>query len=374
MLTYNDLVDLEHALAERTVLSVYINGEEKDPAKRRRWRIELKNALDDIASWLTGSSHTERESFAKCRDMVLKRLESIRGLIPAPGWAGFFTTDGEHHVGPVPAPVPIMAVWSTGPCLTPYVRALKEARPVLVVVADSRKARLFKYAERKTELLETFRAVVHVEPPYHMSKPPRVGFHPGQRGPTGTDAVQRDILDGTQHMLSEVVEKLAKLAADDGWIVVGGIPNVATATMARLPAPLSPRAVQTTLDVHSTKAHVADAARENASKLRDSVDLERVNEALASAASDGLGAIGPVDTLRALEQGRARDVYFTLAFLENNTADAEAAVRRALGTRAIVEQVSGAAAQRLDEVGGIAARLRYALPPAVAEQAVAGAT
>jgi hypothetical protein len=58
-------------------------------------------------------------------------------------------------------------------------------------------------------------------------------------------------------------------------------------------------------------------------------------------------------------------VYFTQAFLENHTADAEAIVRLALGTQAQLEQVSGAAAARLDEVGGIAARLRYAAAPAL---------
>lgn len=369
MLTYQDLVDLHHALGDRSVLSVYVNGEDRDPAKRRRWRIDLRNSLDDVEAWLMGSSHADREAFAKCRRTLLARLDTIRGMVRSPGWVGFFTTQGEHHAGPVPAAVPTMAIWSTGPCLTPYVRALKEARPVLVVVADSRKARLFRYAERKAELLETVRAHATVERPSHMGTPPRPGFHSGTRGATGADEAQRELREGTMHMLSEVVEKTTKLAADGAWIVVGGIPSVAAATLSRLPPELTSRAVQADrLDVHATKAEVAEVARQTASKLRDALDLERIDEAVASAASDGLGATGSVDTKRALEQGRARDVYFTLGFLEKNAADAEAAVRLALGSRTQVEHVSGAAAARLDEVGGIAARLRYGRKPEVAAQ------
>ncbi|MGQ0538710.1 MAG: baeRF10 domain-containing protein [Gemmatimonadaceae bacterium] len=370
MLTYNDLVDLGHALGGQAVLSAYVNGEEKDPAKRRRWRIELRNSLDDIESWLAGSSHSDREAFATCRRLLLERLGAIRGMIRSPGWAGFFTTDGEHHAGPVPAAVPTMAVWSTGPCLTPYVRALKEERPVFVVVADSRKARLFRYVEHKADLIDTLRAKATVERPSHMSAPPKPGFHSGTRGATGADAAQRELREGTMHMLGEVVERTTKLATDSAWVVIGGIPSVATALLARLPADIAPRAQQAPrLDVHATKADVAKVARESASALRDAVDLERIDEALASAASDRLGVRGSLETQRALEQGRVRDLYFTAAFLENNAADAEAAVRMALGTHAQVEQVSGVAAARLDEVGGIAARLRYALAPEVAAQA-----
>lgn len=372
MLTYNELVDLEHSLGEQIVLSVYINGEEKDPAKRKRWRIDLRNSLDEIEPKLAGASHDEREGFRTSREKAQNQLASIRGLIKAPGWAGFFTNHTVHYFGPVPAPVPTVAMWTKGPCLTPYIRALKEARPVIVIVADSRKARIFKYVERKAELLETLRAEVHVEPPYHMSKPPRQGFHLGQRGPTGADAVQKDIREGTAHMLAEVAEKVAKRAGMDAWVVAGGIPNIALALLDQLPNELTGRTVHADgLDVHATKAGVADAAREYASRLRDRVDLERVREAIEGAASDGLGSLGSVPTLRALEQGRARDVYFTLAFLQKRPEDAESAVRLALASRAQVEHVSGEAAAQLDERGGIAARLRYALPPAVAAQAVA---
>jgi hypothetical protein len=366
MLTYKNLVELETALRGRTVLSVYVNGEEPDPAKRRRWRVDLRNSLNDIQAWLEGSSHAEREAFLACRRMLLEQLDAMRGIVRGPGWSGFYTIDGATHTGPVPAPVPTMAVWSTGPCLTPYVRALKESRPLFVMIADSRKVRIFRYAARAITSVETLHAKARVEHPTHMGAPPRPGFHTGTRGTAGADEAQRELHEGTMHMLHQAVDKLAQLATDSAFIVVGGIPTVARALLRLLPVDVAQRATHAEgLDVHATKAEVAEVARQSASLMRNAEDLRLIDEALAGAAGNGRGVTGSVDTQRALAEGRARDVYFTQAFLENHTADAEAIVRLALGTQAQLEQVSGAAAARLDEVGGIAARLRYAAAPAL---------
>ena len=77
MRTYEKLVDLERALREKTVLSVYLNRATSDPATRDRWSVELRHSFDDIDSWLRGSSHSEREAFAACREMALKELSAF---------------------------------------------------------------------------------------------------------------------------------------------------------------------------------------------------------------------------------------------------------------------------------------------------------
>jgi protein required for attachment to host cells len=365
MLAYKGLVELERALRDQTVLSIYVNGELSDPAKRRRWRVDLRHAFDDIESWLKDSSHAEREGFAACRAMVEERLGAFRGTIRSPGWAGFFTTDGEQYGSALPVPMPTMAVWSTGPCLTPYMRAMKESRPVVIAVVDSSKAQLYRYAGHEAVRVETVRAHATVEPPAHMGRPSRTGFHMGTRGPTGTDQAQRELREATDRMLVEVAEKIVRHAAPDGWIAVGGIPSVAAAALARLPAALAARARHApSVDVHATKAQIAEAARESASALRNAEDLKRVMDTMASAESDGRGALGSVDVLHALRDGRARELYFTSGYLGNRAADAESAVRQALDTHTFVEHVSGEAAETLDAVGGIAARLRYPAPVA----------
>ena len=197
-----------------------------------------------------------------------------------------------------------------------------------------------------------------------MGSAPSPGFRPGTRGSTGTDEVQRELNDAIRRMLSSLSDKITKIAADESWVVLGGMKSMAHEAFERLPKKLSACAlIAEGVDVRATEAAVAELARQSASELRDRLDLQCVSEAIDGAASQGLGAVGIRDIKPALEQGRVHDVYFTLGFLEQHADDAETMLRVALGTRAIVEHVSGDAAPKLDEVGGIAARLRYVLSP-----------
>ena len=373
MLTYQGLVDLERALRDKTVLSVYVNGENSDPATRDRWRADLRHSFDDIESWLRESSHTEREAFAACRDAALKELNGFPPNAGERGWTGFFTADGPYHVGVVPVGVPTMAAWSTGACVAPYIRALKENRPVLVAVVDSTQARIFRYVEGAVQLLETIERKTLVDQPYHMGSPPRTGFHSGTRGRAGTDAAQKEEQNATDRMLVDAAARIGALATDGTWIVIGGIPVVATAALAQLAPDSAARAMRAAhLDIHATDAQVAECARESASRLRDADDLMRIEEAASAAQSGGAGAIGVVDTKHALDLAQVRELFITQRFLENHAADASAAVQRAMDAGAIVEHVSGEAAVRADALGGMAARLRYAPPREAALQEAPG--
>jgi hypothetical protein len=361
MLSYQGLVDLSHALEDRTVLTVYINGELSDPARRRRWRIELRHALDDVERWLSGSSHEDRADFKARRALIESRLDAFGATIRAPGWVGFFTSDGEYESGPLPVAVPTTAIWSTGPCLAPYVRAMKEATPVIVAVVDHRSARLYRYNGLMAEPVDVVQARTRASRPGHMSRPARVGFHPGTRGPTATDVSQRVAASETQRLLGEVSARLARYAASNGWIVLGGIPEVAAALQASLPERMATRALRVSLDVHATRAQIAEAARHGASELRNTDDLHRIGDVLTSVETDGRGAVGSVDVHRALSEGNVRELYFTDTYRGDHAADAEPLVREGLAHHAFVEQVSGQAADALNRVGGVAARLRYPL-------------
>jgi hypothetical protein len=113
------------------------------------------------------------------------------------------------------------------------------------------------------------------------------------------------------------------------------------------------------LDVHATDSQVAECARTSASQLRNANDLARVRETIAAAEANRVGAVGSVDTIRALGEGRARHMFFTLPYLEKSASDLEAAVRSAFDHGTEVEHVSGEAAALLEGVGGVAASLRY---------------
>jgi hypothetical protein len=360
MLTLPQLATLHRALHRTPVLSVYIAGSAADPAIQRTWRVQLDHSLGDLRRWIEGSSHDERKQFEACVGLLDDAIRGFGGSIRAPGWAAFITADGIQDAQALPAPVPILAVWSTGPCVAPYIRALKQARPVVVVLADARKATLFRYRLGKLDLVATVHAHHAIDHPEHMGAASRVGFHTGTRGRAGHDSAQRSLLTGRDRMLAETVSRASELAGADGAILLGGIKRVVARLADRI-APIAPGRVLElkALDVHASGAEVAAAARDGASALRNGFDGRRVAEIEDVAGAHGLGAVGPADTRLALSQGSVRELYVTRRYLEDHAAEAEDAVRAALDQDAVVEEVSGEAAERLDSLGGMAAGLRF---------------
>jgi hypothetical protein len=146
MLSQLQLVTLYRSLREKRVLSVYIDGSATDPAVPRPWRVPLDDALKDLRKWLADSSHVERATFDGCVGVLEQQLAEFDASVGAPGWVAFINSGDESCVAhQLPVAVPTLAVWSTGPCLAPYMRALKETRPVIVAVADARKAEMYRY-------------------------------------------------------------------------------------------------------------------------------------------------------------------------------------------------------------------------------------
>jgi hypothetical protein len=363
MLTYTELVVLERSLREARVLSVYLDGTADDFAARRSWRVQLENSLKKLRTGLADSSHAEREQFERCVLLLEERLASLPGGIGARGWMAFITPDGVRVDEHLPVPMPTVAAWSTGACVAPYIRALKQTRRVVVAVADARKATLYCYDRGALDKVKTIHAHATLDPVTHMGDAPRVGFHPGVRGSTGSDAAQRVLLNGTRRMLKEVADHALRLAGTDGWFLTGGIPH-ASAELALLIAHSAPGRVLNleSLDIHASEAEITVAAEHGASTLRDAFDLHQIEEIMGHANGNGSVALGPVATCEALEQLNVRELYVTHTFIEDHAADAENAVRKSLDQHALVEEVSREAARQLDGHGGMAARLRYRPP------------
>jgi Bacterial archaeo-eukaryotic release factor family 10 len=360
MMTHTQLVALERSLRDERVLSVYLDGTATDPAAQKAWRIQLDHSLKDLRTWLAGSAHQEREEFERCVSLLEAELARLGPGVGSRGWAAFITREGARNVEALPVPVPTLAVWSTGMCVSPYIHALKETRMVVVAVVDAREAKCYCYRFGEIDRVETIRAHHPIPEPAHMGSAPRQGFHTGTRGSTGRDDAQRGLLQGTKRMLADAAERLSHLAGATGWIVIGGIPRVA-AQLARDVEPLATERVLLleSLDVHSSDEELAAAARSAASTLRDAFDASRI----AAIAGDdaAFGALGPAATRRALELSAVRDLYLSRRFLDDHLSEAEDAVRAALDQSASVEEVSGRAADLLDAHGGLAARLRHRL-------------
>lgn len=359
MLTRTQLAELYRSLATERVLSVYIDGTATDPAQRL-WRLQLDNSLNDLRTWLDGSPHDEREQFNRCVEHLRESIGSLPFGIGAPGWVAFITKDGVREAHHLPVQVSTLAVWSTGPSLAPYMRALKETRPVIVAVADATKAELYQYRRGSLEQLDTIRAHHAVKEPTHMSAPPRQGFHRGTGGPPGRDLAQRSLLAGRDRMLAETIDRISELAGKDAWIVLGGIRREVAQLAQDLELTFPNRVMEPdAFDVHASEAEVSEIARKGASALRVAFDTRRVEELAGLAAGHGLGVVGPGDTRMALIQASVRELYLTHRYLQEHASEAEEAIRSALEQDASIEEVSGRAAAVLDEHGGIAAGLRF---------------
>lgn len=364
MLTHAELTTLEQALRHRTVLSVYINGEVTDNAARTQWRTELRNALDVIDTSLAEATHAEREEFAATRKLVESAVQGFTPGNDAPGWMGLFTSDEVHFAGTVAVPVPTVVTWSLGANVAPAVRVLKEARPVLVVVADATQARIYRYVDRAISLADSFDRDAKVDKAYYTSRRNAQGFSSAVRGEPGTDAAQRELRNATDQMLKEVSGKISDLSADGAWILIGGIDGVAAALHGSLEKRLVDRSAVVPIDVNDSEAILAGIAREHASRLRVTEDLRQVENVLSAHAAGGTGAVGLKDIDQALLNGQVNELFLTSSFLKEHPEEAVSAIRRAFDVSAVVEHVSGEAAEKLDAAGGIAAKLRFTLAPA----------
>jgi len=364
MLTYPQLVTLERSLRGARVLSIYLAGGAHDPASRLVWRTDLERSLRDLRHRLVGSSHDERDEFEQSVALLETRLAPYAAGLSSPGWVGIIANGHVHAAERLPVAMPTMAVWSTGMCVAPYIRALRATRPVIVAIVDARAASMYRYRAGELESLGTIHAHATIAAASHMGDIPRSRFHSGVRGAMARDAVQRAHAAGTERMLRESEVTVATYAALDGCVVVGGNSWIARRFSAMLAQSVSERVIHVDhLTASATHGEIVSAAQSGASMLRDGADLRRIAEIIGIDAGHGSAALGPAGTRVALEQRSVRELYITGRYLAEHIAEAEDAIRRALDQGATVEQVSRDAAARLDEHGGIAARLRFPVPP-----------
>src|SRR5687768_579064 len=151
MLSPSKLNELAHELAGTRVLSVYLETKVTDPAMRNAWRPALAAAVRgarasvmddrDLAEFERATAHLEDPQHMP------------GGAWAAPGWVAFVTAEGARYVADLPVTPPTLAAWRDGPIVAPYMRALKQHRPVIVAVVESGAARIYRYAWRKLEPL-----------------------------------------------------------------------------------------------------------------------------------------------------------------------------------------------------------------------------
>lgn len=361
MLTPTDVQTLVRELSDANVLSVYLETRVTDPAMRDAWRPALQTALREVAAAVP---ERERPEFEVARGVLLGIVPPLGGTWGAEGWTAFVTADGPRYSGELPTRCPTLAAWRKGPVVAPYMRVLKEHRPVIVALVDSRSARVFRYAWGTLEELPEMGLTVagDVETELASGTERRGGAsYPAPRSATGTEQAQRRQSVNFDRMVAMLGARLAELAEDDGWVVIGGTPEPSRLAGAAVPARIADRAtVMDTLEHDATAAEIADAAQRTATELRAAHGRALLAPLLEHAGAGGRAASRVPSTQRALRANAVDLLMVSPEFVRVDADEAEEAVRAALLQGADVEVLSGDAAADLDlRAGGIAARLRF---------------
>ncbi|MFO7261516.1 MAG: hypothetical protein DIU52_010200 [bacterium] len=366
MLTDVELLDLYRQLRERDVLSVYLDAEERDPAEKTAWRRRLNNLVAEARGAADGAAG-RRAAFDAAVARVMERLDQYTGFLPGRGWAAFATPDRLWYAGSLPAPMPDLVAWDTGMRVAPLVRGLKQNRAVIALLLDRQRARLFRY--RGGELGEPEELVPDApEPDIEGTRgAKRAATHTGMRGATGTD-VRQSLADAAAERLARLaVERAVALAGDDGFLVLGGTPEMIAAAARRLPKTMAGRvAERPSLHLAVTPAELQPILEEAASTLSRKQQEELLRDVLEAARAGGLGAIGREHVEYALRDGGVDTLLISRRLRESQPEVVERIIRAALDAGVTrVEELGGEGADALDgEAGGVAARLRYRPRPA----------
>jgi hypothetical protein len=361
VLTPTQLNELVRELGNTRVLTVYHGARVTDPAMRHSWRAALGAALQPVRNGITDEA--ERAEFDRAAAYLDDPWPPIEGVWGMKGWAAFLTPDGARYAGSLPVQPPTMAAWRYAPVITPYLRAFKQHRPVIIALVDSRSARFYRYALGELEELpEKALSVPDIEPGAPERPQPKGGpSHPGPRGSLDTESLQRRKEKNFVRLATMLASRAVELAGDDGWILIGGTPEWARHAGDAMPASHSSRVmVSATLDRKAHDKEIAEAAKHAASELRSQQGHELVERILERSGDGGRGASGVPRVQRALQAGAVDLLVVSPHFLNRADIDVEELVRAALARGADIEVLSGSAATELDERSdGVAARLRF---------------
>lgn len=384
MLTPTQLNELVRELGNTRVLTVYHGARVTDPAMRHSWRAALGAALQPVRSGITDEA--EREEFDRAAAYLDDPWPPLEGVWGMKGWAAFLTPEGARYAGSLPVQPPTLAAWRDGPVITPYLRAFKQHRPVIIALVDSRSARIYRYALGELrELSEMALSVPDSAEPGAQERPPAKGgpSHPGPRGTLDTEALQRRKAANFHRLGTTLASRVVDLAGDDGWILIGGTREWARHAGDMIPATHTSRVmVSPTLDHNAHEKEIAETAKHAASDLRSQQGHELVKRILERSCDGGRGASGVPAVQRALHASAVDLLVVSPHFLNRTDIDVEEMVRTALARGADIEVLSGSASEELDErTGGVAARLRFpvdvrgvASAPAEGEAVSQGAT
>lgn len=361
MLAPNQLVDLYRSHRSDNVLSVYLDTDQHDFAERGKWRIALKNRLSEERA-----KASDPTAFDEAYAQLAEWLEPDgNGFLTGRGWVGFATPERCIYAEALPVPMPDLVRWEPGLRVAPYARALKQARPVVSVLIDSRHAAVRRYEMGALSDGEKLHADTYIGDLTDVNISKRAHGHSGVRGKTGTDAAQRLLEVERDRLVARVAEEVTAEAGLHGIVVVGGAERAADALRKELDGLGENRLrVESSLNFDMSDAELRDAVERIASEM-SARDQQRILErAIDDARSEGDACLGEEETERALIEKRVGTLLVSDRMRQERPDRTDHLEGAAFEQGASVVEMSREAGALLDrEAEGVGALLRYRIRP-----------
>ncbi len=358
MLTHDELMDYYRELRERPVLSVYLDTDQHDPAKRNVWKTTLGHQLDAIRDDLNDD---ERDAFEEAVKRVREKLDDFDAFVPNRGFVAFATPDQIRYAEAVPVPMPDLARWEPGVRAAPYVRALGQDRPVVLVLLDARRARVFRRRNGSLDEVEGFHADTFLGDLSDIHTGKRPTTRSGVRGQTSTDAAQRFLEVNSERMVKGLVDAVVRYVGDHSFLVIGGTPERVSQAANAVPKGVGSRVREVpSFHVDMSLSEVREALEVVSGEMTREYQRELLASLVEQARAGGRACLGRKDTEQALRDMRVDTLLISRAIVEREPDYADEVVGAAFAGRAHVEEVQAPVSEVLEREGqGLAARLRF---------------
>ena len=361
MMTSDDLKNLYREHADTHLLSVYLDADQQDPAKRDLWRVRLKNQLSEERTRIEQEAPDQVSTFGDAADLLIKQLNTDPdSFLSGRGWVGFALPDKVLYAENLPTPMPTLVCWEKGIRVAPYLRTLKHNRPVLLALVDSREGRIYRFHRGHFEEVDTLSAREFVGAT-DVGTRKRPTDRTGIRGRTTTDAADAVADAARERLIGSIRDAVESNWAQDALVIVGGIPKEVSRLARELDFVQEGRLAQAPeLDKRMDRSELIAEVERLASTLSQGLHASLVAEALDRAGARTRGCAGEHDTERALREGRVQTLLVSQSLAEGDPDYADRLIGTGFGrSGADAHVVTGEAGEQLDEHDGLAALLHY---------------
>lgn len=375
-MTLPQFLDSSVAASADRVLTVYLDTNQGDSKNlNRSFETELASKLKEVAQTIT--TDTDRQAFAAASALV---QQFVTGYKPTGRSLAVFATPSGIlqsrglHVG-----LETEVRWGR-PHVKPYLEALDEFERYILVVTDKWHARLLSVFLGKVE------ASVDVRDDPHTTHIQTAGMD-HLESQTG---FQRHADENTRKHIRHVIDELETMLQShpSNRVIVGGNVEAVAEFFGLLPKNLRSNVVGTVaLSMIDSIDHLLKTALQVELKAERDFELKAVERLQVAAGKKNKASTGVHDTLQALREGRILSLYYAdgltvsgkectscSALFPDDAGDTcgycakelkgtddllDSMLLKAIETGARIEQVRGAAADKLRETGSIGALLRY---------------